>query len=118
MASCWIERRFGKQGVRFRVEYRVGGRDSASRYAGPFATKREALVRKAWVAGELAAVQVPDLRLLAPETAAETISTACDQSHASRVDVSESTRVLTSSRSGAPCPFSDPVRSTRSPLQT
>jgi len=94
MPSTWIERRTGKSGVRFRVEYRVGGRESASRYAGSFPTKREALIRKAWVAGELASLRVPDLRLVAPETAAETVATACERWRASRVDVSESTRVL------------------------
>jgi len=94
MPSTWVERRNGKSGVRFRVEYRVGGRESASRYAGSFPTKREALARKAWVAGELASLRVPDLRLLVPENAVETVANACERWRASRVDVSEPTRVL------------------------
>jgi hypothetical protein len=61
MPSAWVKRRHGKTGVRFRVEYRVGGRESSARYAGSFTTKREALARKAWVLGELAAMRVPDV---------------------------------------------------------
>ena len=65
MPSAWVKRRRGKTGVRFRVEYRVGGRESRVRYAGSFRTKRDALTRKAWVTGELAAMRVPDLSALA-----------------------------------------------------
>jgi len=36
MPSVWVERRPARSGVRFRVEYRVGGRESPSRYAGSF----------------------------------------------------------------------------------
>jgi integrase len=46
------------------------------------------------VAGELAAMRVPDLRLVAPDNAAETVAAACERWRASRVDVSEPTRVL------------------------
>ncbi len=59
MPSTWIERRNGKSGVRFRVEFRVGGRESASRYAGSFRTMREAKIRRDWIAGELAAPARP-----------------------------------------------------------
>ncbi|MBA3381531.1 MAG: hypothetical protein H0T97_06665 [Actinobacteria bacterium] len=90
MASCWIERRPSKSGVRFRVEYRLGGRESASRYAGSFSTKREALIRKACVAGELAALRVPDVRLGLAETA-QTVRTAAERWQASRIDVAEGT---------------------------
>src|SRR5512132_2980360 len=64
MASCWIARRPRKhRGVSYRVMFRIGGRETAPRYAGAFPTKREALARKAWVTGELAAMRLPDLTL-------------------------------------------------------
>jgi integrase len=96
MASAWIEKRKTASGkIRYRVEYRVGGRESASRYAGSFATQREALARKAFVAGELAALRVPDLAALAVEPVrAPTVAEACARWRESRVDVTESTRVL------------------------
>jgi integrase len=90
MPSAWIERRPG----RFRVRYRIGGRQTAPQYAGIFPTMREANIRRAWVAGELAALRVPDLRLVTPEAAAQTLAAACERWRESRVDVSESTRVL------------------------
>lgn len=90
MPSSWIERRPG----RFRVRYRVGGRETAPRYAGIFTTMREARIRRDYVAGELAALRVPDLRLLAPEKGAQTLTAACERWRESRVDVTESTRVL------------------------
>jgi integrase len=93
MPSTWIERRPAKSGVRFRVEYRVGGRESPSRYAGSFPTKREALIRKAWVAGELAALRVPDLSALAEPVAAPTLRDVASRWQASRVDVRESTTI-------------------------
>ncbi len=64
------------------------------RYAGSFRTKREALERKAWVAGELAACRVPDLTAFALAMSAPTLAQACERWKASRVDVTESTRVL------------------------
>jgi len=51
-------------------------------------------MRRDWVAGELAALRVPDLRFLSPEKAAQTVAAACERWRESRVDVSESTRVL------------------------
>ena len=62
MPSVWIERRETAGGrTRYLVKYRLGGRESAHRYAGSFQTRREALARSRWVAGELAAVRVPRL---------------------------------------------------------
>lgn len=96
MASTWVRRRPTKGGgTRYRVEFRVGGRESRPRYAGSFETKREALARKAWVAGELAALRVPDIGLLEVEPVlAPTIAEAAASWRESRVDVSEGTRVL------------------------
>jgi integrase len=96
VASVWIRKRATRGGgVRFRVEYRLGGRESRPRYAGSFRTQREALARKAWAAGELAAMRVPDLAALAavPEQA-PTVAKACERWRTSRVDVAEATRVL------------------------
>jgi integrase len=70
--------------------YRVGGRESASRYAGSFGTKREAIARKAWVVGELAAMRVPDGRV--PDDAgAPTIAEVAARWQAARVDVAAGT---------------------------
>lgn len=66
MASAWIKRRTRKSGaVRYEVRFRLGGRESVDRYGGSFTTKREAAARRAVVAGQLAALQVPDIRALA-----------------------------------------------------
>src|SRR5439155_3333904 len=75
--------------------FRVGGREAAPRYAGSFATKREALARKTWVLGELAAMRVPDIALLDHEpAAAPTLTDAAVRWRESRLDVAEGTRVL------------------------
>ncbi len=95
MASAFIVRRPAKDGsMRFRVMFKVGGRESANRYAGSFPTMREAKLRRDWVAGELASLRVPDPSLLDGARSVETVADACDRWRASRVDVVESTRVL------------------------
>lgn len=96
MPSVWLERRTTNGGAtRYRVKYRLGGRESAKRYAGSFRTKREALLRLAWVAGELAASRVPDPGgLEATAVSAPTVEEACERWRAARVDVAEGTRVL------------------------
>ncbi len=95
MASVWIVTRTGKGGRRYRVRYRLGGRESQDRYGGSFPTKREALARKAWIAGELAAMRVPDLTaLLAEPVKAPTLAVAADRWRASRVDVAQGTAIL------------------------
>jgi hypothetical protein len=91
MASSWITRRATKHGqMRYRVMFRVGGRESSPSYAGSFLTMREAKVRRDFVAGELAAMRIPDLRLLAPESA-PTLATVAERWRMSRVDVSDGT---------------------------
>ena len=96
MASAWVTTRLtGEGGKRYRVLFRLGGRESMPRYAGSFATRREALARKAWVLGELAAMRVPDLDALDHEPArAPTLAEAAERWRESRVDVAEATRVL------------------------
>ncbi len=93
MPSTWIERRTAKSGVRFRVEFRVGGRESASRYAGSFRTLREAKIRRDWIAVELASLRVPDLTVLAEPVAAPSLRSIAERWQASRVDVRESTTI-------------------------
>jgi len=73
--------------------YRLGGHETAPRYAGAFSTKREATTRKAWVAGELAAMRVPDISILAEHVAAPTLREKAAEWQASRKDVRESTRI-------------------------
>jgi integrase len=89
--SVWITTRAtARRGKRYRVMYRLGGRESAPRYGGSFKTKREALARKAWLTGELAALRVPNLRLAA-DAAAATLRSVAARWQASRVDVAPGT---------------------------
>lgn len=96
MPSSWIATRATKNGgKRYRVIYRLGGAESQHRYAGSFPTKAEALARRRWIDGELAAMRVPNLGALEVEPKrAPTISDACTEWRMSRVDVAEGTRVL------------------------
>src|SRR5207247_1922339 len=71
----------------------LGGRETAPRYGGSFKTLREARVRRDLIAGELAALRVPDLRRAAT-AAAPTVREAAARWRASRLDVSDGTRVL------------------------
>jgi len=92
MASVWISRRTTKTGERrHRVMYRTGGRESTPRYGGSFRTLREARIRRDWIAGELAAVRMPDLHSLARVETVPTLQEAYDRWQASRVDVSPAT---------------------------
>jgi hypothetical protein len=93
MASAWVERRAtGAGGTRYRVRFRLGGRESVPRYAGSFSTMREAKIRRDYVAGELAAMRVPNLELVEPERMA-TLRSVFDAWRASRIDVDEATAI-------------------------
>jgi integrase len=94
--SVWLERRKTAGGQsRYLVKYRLGGRESAKRYAGSFKTKRDALIRLAWVAGELAASRVPNRKAVEVRpTRAPTVEQACERWRDGRIDVAEGTRVL------------------------
>lgn len=101
MPSSWIVERSTKVDgrnagqKRYRVVYRLGGAESKHLYAGSFPTKAKALARKRWVDGELSAMRVPDLAALEVGPArAPTVAEACKRWSASRVDVTEGTRVL------------------------
>jgi integrase len=96
MASSWISKRQRKGqrgGTSYLVHYRVGGRESVPRYAGSFSTMREAKIRRDWVAGELAACRVPDLRAHAAESTSPRLREAASAWQQSRVDISENTRL-------------------------
>jgi integrase len=96
MASAWVQKkpRETKSGKRYVVRYRIGGRESALQFGGSFLTQREAKIRRDLIAGELAALRVPKLSLLERQPNTPTLRTVADQWKASRVDVSEATRVL------------------------
>lgn len=91
MPSAWIEKRPAKTGVRFLVKYALGGRESSRRFAGSFRTRAAALARKRWVDGELAAMRVPDVRLLAPPAPVRTLAVVAESWRVSRVDVAAGT---------------------------
>jgi integrase len=94
MASAWVGRRKTRGGAkRYRVEYRLGGRGTRIRYAGSFKTMREALLRRQWVVGELAAKRVPDQALLIEPAPSPLFAEAAKRWQASRVDVAQATTV-------------------------
>ncbi len=95
MPSSWIVTRPTKDGgKRYRVEYRLGGRESATRYGGSFRRKEDATARKRWVDGELAALRAPDIHVLDQEPVrAPTLAEAAQRWQGSRVDVADSTRL-------------------------
>ena len=87
MASAWFTPRLTKKGERrYWVEYRLGGRESRILWGGSFPTQREARIRRDYIAGELAAGRVPQLRQAEP-AAPLTVEAACRAWAASRIDV-------------------------------
>jgi integrase len=108
MASAWIERRKTRSGdARYRVHYRLGGRESPRQYAGTFKTMREAAARKQWVGGELAALRVPDL---SGPVVAPTFADAAAAWQRSRVDVSEATTIQHRTALNRALPILGPTR--------
>jgi integrase len=93
MPSAWLEPRPSKDGKRWRVRYRLGGRESKRHYGGSFRTQREARLRRDWIAGELARMQVPDLSSLAEPEPAPLLRDVARRWQESRVDVRESTAI-------------------------
>jgi integrase len=93
MASVWVKTRPTKDGGRrYRVLYRLGGRESKPLYGGSFKTRREANLRRDWIRGELIALRVPDLRLLEQEQVKQPfLPDAAEAWRSSRVDVVEQT---------------------------
>ncbi|HEV2591023.1 MAG TPA: site-specific integrase [Gaiellaceae bacterium] len=68
----------------------TGGRESVPQWAGAFPTRREAEARREWVRGELAAMRVPRLELIAP-TRPVTVAEIAERWRKSRVDVADGT---------------------------
>jgi integrase len=95
MASVWLRTRRTTTGAtRYRVEFRAGGFEAPIRYGGSFKSKREAQIRRNWVAGELAALRMPNLALLDIEQPkAPTLAETAERWQASRVDIAEATRL-------------------------
>jgi hypothetical protein len=92
MPSAWIVRRSRRDGgTTYRVLYRLGGRESTPKHGGSFRTMREATVRRNWLAGELAAMRVPDILLLDASAAAPTLATVAVTWLGSRIDVADGT---------------------------
>jgi integrase len=93
MPSVWIRSRTTKDGdVRWRVEFRPGGREERTRFAGSFRTKRLATIRAGAVEADLAAGRIPDLRPVSTESTSPTFKQAARAWQGSRLDIADSTR--------------------------
>jgi integrase len=78
--------------TRYRVRFRLGGREAPQQHGGSFKTQREAIVRQRWIDDQLAAGEVPDLaRLEVAHAPTRTIMDAAEAWRRSRVDVSPGT---------------------------
>jgi integrase len=91
VSSAWIEKRATGSGTRYRVKYRVGGRESKALYGGTFRTMKEAKQRRDWINGELSSMRVPNVKALAAPAAAPTVRVMAERWLASRVDIAENT---------------------------
>jgi hypothetical protein len=76
---------------RYCVRYRLGGGETAKRFGGSFRTEREAKVRRDVIGGELAALRVPDVRILERPAVVRTLRVVAEQWRSSRVDVASGT---------------------------
>ena len=94
MPTVWIEKSVMQGGgkIKHRVKFTLGGRDSRPQHGGQFERRRDAEARKRWVAGELAAMRVPDFALLAEQPTVPTLGAAADEWRASRTDVEDQTQ--------------------------
>jgi integrase len=90
VASVWITTRTTPKGkLRYRVSYRVGGRESPIRYAGSFPSRKGAERRARWVREEMESMRVPDLRALLREPT--TLTEAAGRWREGRIDIAENT---------------------------
>ncbi|HET9288099.1 MAG TPA: site-specific integrase [Gaiella sp.] len=91
--SAWVETYKTPKGkIRHKVRWTLGGRGARPRYAGTFPRKADANARAAWIRSELAAMRVPDLRLIEPDrVSANTLTEVAQRWRASRIDVAEGT---------------------------
>jgi integrase len=89
-----VTRRSKGGGKRYRVLWRVGGHATPTKHGGSFGRRADAQARRNWISGELAAMRVPDLRLLTAELpAVVTVKAASERWLRSRIDIAEATRV-------------------------
>jgi integrase len=77
--------------VRYRVRFRLGGAESTLQHGGSFETLREAKIRRDWIAGELAAMRVPNLELVQAVVDVELLRDLAERWRESRVDVADGT---------------------------
>jgi integrase len=92
VASSWVRKRTTSKGdARYHVLFVPGGREATQRYAGSFRTMREARARRDYIAGELAALRMPDLSIERDRTA-RTLTDAAERWRSSRLDVSDGTQ--------------------------
>jgi len=97
MPSLTITTREAKDGPRYVVRYRLGGRACPIVHAGSFRTQREAKARRDLVAGELAGGRNPAdaLRALsAATTAVVSVDIWAERFIAARIDVDDATRKM------------------------
>ena len=96
MPSVWLRPRTTKGGAkRYRVEFRLGGRESKIRYGGVFATKRLAMMRVAAIESDFAALRVPELMLVAAEQPLlPSLAEASERWRESRIDVGGQTNAM------------------------
>jgi integrase len=93
MPSVWIRTRPTKNGgKRYRVEYRLGGRESRIRYGGSFKRKEHAATRKNWIAGELAAKRPPGIAEFGEAPRQPLFEESAKRWQVARVDIADSTR--------------------------
>jgi integrase len=93
VASAWIRARTLRSGAkRYEVEFRSRGKYSPIGWGGSFKNRKLAMIRLAWVEGELAAMRYPDIRAIAEEPVRVTFEAAATAWRASRLDLAETTR--------------------------
>lgn len=93
MSTVVVTTRRTKSGPRYVVRYRLGGRAYPLVHAGSFKTRKEARVRRDFVAGEIAAGRNPAnvLRALVDPPKQRTFRDWSDAYKASRVDIAQQT---------------------------
>jgi integrase len=91
MSSAFVTRIEKDGSVRWRVRYRLGGRETQMKSGGTFKTLRDAKTRRDWITSELAAMRVPDLRLGEQGVKMPTLRDEAIRWRNSRVDVADGT---------------------------
>ncbi len=94
MPSLTITTRTAKDGPRYAVRYRLGGRAYPLVHAGSFRTLRDAKTRRDLVAGEIAAGRNPALllRAMTETPTVRTFAQAAEAYRVSRADIGDETR--------------------------